>query len=197
MPARFDLAVANKVMALVEQLPDVHIAFNVSGATPSPIAASFGMLAGMLAKRRKLAPRLLIEITETATIGDLERPARPSPRCARWAIAWGWTISAPAPPRSIICMPSRGFREIRRQAMIKQIGQLASATMRCWRAWPSSAARWSVDTIAEWIESEAMAKAALELGFRHGQGRWLGPPLGKSPPPSPVGKRQGVRESWG
>ena len=30
------------------------------------------MLAGILAKRRKLAPRLLIEITETAAITDLE-----------------------------------------------------------------------------------------------------------------------------
>jgi EAL domain-containing protein (putative c-di-GMP-specific phosphodiesterase class I) len=54
-----------------------------------------------------------------------------------------------------------------------------------------------VDTIAEWIESESMAKAALGLGFRHGQGRWMGPPLAEIPVAQPVGKRKGVRESWG
>lgn len=67
----FDLAVANKVLGLIEQHPDAHIAFNVSGETiASP--ASFGMLAAILARRRKLAPRTLIEITETAAIVDLE-----------------------------------------------------------------------------------------------------------------------------
>ncbi|MDB5741445.1 MAG: hypothetical protein JWP16_2485, partial [Alphaproteobacteria bacterium] len=66
----FDLAVAAKVLNEIEKC-DVHVAFNVSGATiASP--ASFGMLAALLARRRKLAPRTLIEITETATIHDLE-----------------------------------------------------------------------------------------------------------------------------
>jgi EAL domain-containing protein (putative c-di-GMP-specific phosphodiesterase class I) len=55
-----------------------------------------------------------------------------------------------------------------------------------------------VETIAECIESEAMAKAALELGFRHGQGRWMGPPLAEIPiAPAAPGKRQGLKESWG
>ena len=77
-------------------------------APPSPSPASFGMLAGILAKRRKLAPR-----TPDRNHRDRRRspiwkpPARRSLRCARWAIASGWTISAPAPPRSTICMPSR------------------------------------------------------------------------------------------
>ena len=33
-----------------------------------------------------------------------------------------------------------------------------------------------VTTIAEWIENEAMAKAAQAMGFDHGQGRFLGAP---------------------
>ena len=50
----FDLAVASKVLSLIEQQGAAHVAFNVSGATiASP--ASFGMLAALLARRRKLA----------------------------------------------------------------------------------------------------------------------------------------------
>jgi hypothetical protein len=53
-------------MSFAKQRP-----FNVSGATIA-LPPSFGMLAAILAKRRKLAPRTLIEITETAAIADLE-----------------------------------------------------------------------------------------------------------------------------
>ena len=59
-----------------------------------------------------------------------------------------------------------------------------------------------VTTIAEWIETEDMAKAARELGFHHGQGKWLGAPLAAlpaapaAPSAAPV-RRKGVTESWG
>ena len=62
-------------------------------------------------------------------------------------------------------------------AMIKKIGSskrddalLAGLAKLC--------GEMGVTTIAEWIESEAMAKAARELGFHHGQGRWLGAAAG-------------------
>ena len=54
-----------------------------------------------------------------------------------------------------------------------------------------------VTTIAEWIETEAMAKAALALGFHHGQGRWLGAPVLEIAAAPVPGKRRGVKESWG
>jgi EAL domain-containing protein (putative c-di-GMP-specific phosphodiesterase class I) len=55
-----------------------------------------------------------------------------------------------------------------------------------------------VITIAEWIETEAMAKSARELGFQHGQGNWLGAPVAQLPAaPVPVARRKGVTESWG
>ena len=45
---------------------------------------------------------------------------------------------------------------------------------------------------------DAMAKAAQGLGFRHGQGRWMGPPLAEIPTtPPPVGKRKGVQHGGG
>jgi EAL domain-containing protein (putative c-di-GMP-specific phosphodiesterase class I) len=55
-----------------------------------------------------------------------------------------------------------------------------------------------ITTIAEWIENEAMAKAAREMGFEKGQGKWLGAPLTELPAqPVAVGRRKGIKESWG
>ena len=53
-------------------------------------------------------------------------------------------------------------------------------------------------TIAEWIENEDMAKCAREMGFHHGQGKWLGAPQLEFPAEAarPV-RRKGVTESWG
>jgi EAL domain-containing protein (putative c-di-GMP-specific phosphodiesterase class I) len=190
-----DLAVANKVMSLVEQLPDVHIAFNVSADTIAN-PASFGVLAGMLAKRRKLAPRLLIEITETANIGNLEIAGKAIAGLHEMGYRVGLDdFGAGAASLNYLHAFSVDFVKFDGK-LIHQIGQsqrddalLAGLAKLC--------AEMKVDTIAEWIESETMAKAALGLGFRHGQGRWMGPPLAEIPIPQPVGKRKGVRESWG
>ena len=63
----FDLAVANKILSVLEERPDAHIAFNISGATiDSP--SSFGLLAGILAKRRKLARRPGFEQSRQRTV---------------------------------------------------------------------------------------------------------------------------------
>ena len=54
-----------------EKDKSIHVAVNLSGHTiASP--QSFGLVAGFLARHRALAPRILIEITETAEITDLE-----------------------------------------------------------------------------------------------------------------------------
>ena len=54
-----------------------------------------------------------------------------------------------------------------------------------------------VTTIAECIESEAMAKAAKALGFDKGQGRHLGAPALEIHTDVALAKRRGVQESWG
>jgi EAL domain-containing protein (putative c-di-GMP-specific phosphodiesterase class I) len=55
-----------------------------------------------------------------------------------------------------------------------------------------------LDTIAEWIEDEAMAEAARQTGLHHGQGRCLGTPVLDIPHAvQPAGKRKGIKESWG
>jgi EAL domain-containing protein (putative c-di-GMP-specific phosphodiesterase class I) len=192
----FDLAVASKVLALVEQQPGVHIAFNVSGATiASP--SSFGMLAAILAKGRKLAPRLLIEVTETAAIADLENAGKAISALR----AMGYRVGLDdfgAGSASINYLHAFQVDFVKFDgAMIKKIGSskrddalLAGLAKLC--------GEMGITTIAEWIESEAMAKAAHDMGFDKGQGKWLGAPAKEFPAqPVTVGKRKGVKESWG
>ena len=190
-----DLAVANKVISLVDQLPDVHIAFNVSADTIAN-PASFGVLAGMLAKRRRLAPRLLIEITETANIGNLETAGKAIAALREMGYRVGLDdFGAGAASLNYLHAFPVDFVKFDGK-LIHQIGQsqrddalLAGLAKLC--------AEMKVDTIAEWIESEPMAKAALNLGFRHGQGRWMGPPLRGNSRPAAGRQAQGCPAKLG
>ncbi len=192
----FDLAVASKVLNLIEQQVGGHIAFNISRATiASP--ASFGMLAGILAKSRKLAPRTLIEITETAAIADLESAAKAIAALR----AMGYRVGLDdfgAGAASINYLHAFAVDFVKFDgAMIKKIGSskrddalLSGLAKLC--------GEMGVTTIAEWIENEDMAKTARDMGFHQGQGKWLGAPVLEIPAgPVSVGKRKGVTESWG
>jgi EAL domain-containing protein (putative c-di-GMP-specific phosphodiesterase class I) len=192
----FDLAVASKVLSLLDQQRDVHVAFNVSGATIAT-PASFGMLGAILAKGRKLAPRILVEVTETAAIADLESAGK-----AIGALkALGYRVGLDdfgAGSASVNYLHAFPVDFVKFDgAMIKKIGSskrddalLAGLAKLC--------GEMGVTTIAEWIESEAMAKAAREMGFHQGQGKWLGAPLKDLPMAlTPVGKRKGITASWG
>ena len=192
----FDLAVASKVLNLVEMQSGAHIAFNVSGATiASP--SSFGMLAAILAKGRKMAPRLLIEITETAAIADLENAGKAIGALREMGYRVGLDdFGAGSASLNYLHAFQVDFVKFD-GAMIKKIGSskrddalLAGLAKLC--------GEMGVTTIAEWIESEDMAKAARTLGFQHGQGRWLGAPVLELPAaPVASARRKGVTESWG
>jgi EAL domain-containing protein (putative c-di-GMP-specific phosphodiesterase class I) len=191
-----DLAVASKILSLVEQQAGAHIAFNVSGATiASP--SSFGMLAAILAKGRKLAPRLLIEVTETAAIADLDNASKAIAALR----AMGYRVGLDdfgAGSASINYLHAFQVDFVKFDgAMIKKIGSskrddalLAGLAKLC--------GEMGITTIAEWVETEAMAKAAREMGFNQGQGKWFGAPT-KDLPAQPVAgaRRKGVQESWG
>ena len=169
----FDLAVVTKVLALMESDPRTHyqVAFNVSGRTiASP--ASFSMLAGILVKNRKLAPRLLVEITETAAIQDLESAGKAvaSLRALGYRVGLDDFGAGAASVNYLHAFPVDFVKFD--GAMIKKIGSsprddalLAGLAKLC--------ADMKVTTIAEWIEDEALAKAARALGFRHGQGHYF------------------------
>jgi EAL domain-containing protein (putative c-di-GMP-specific phosphodiesterase class I) len=193
----FDLAVASKMLSVVEgdDRKEVEIAFNVSGSTiASP--ASFGMLAGILAKRRKLAPRLLIEITETAAIEDLQGAAKAVAALRAMGFRVGLDdFGAGAASLNYLHAFEIDFVKFDGE-LVKKIGAskredalLAGLTKLCGEL--------GVTTIAECIENEAMAKAAKALGFDRGQGKHLGAPSLEIHASATLGKRQGVKESWG
>jgi EAL domain-containing protein (putative c-di-GMP-specific phosphodiesterase class I) len=192
----FDLAVANKVLSLIEQHPDAHVAFNVSGETiASP--ASFGMLAAILAKRRKLAPRTLIEITETAAIVDLESAGKAIQSLREMGYRVGLDdFGAGAASVNYLHAFQVDFVKFD-GAMVQKIGVskrddalLAGLAKLC--------GEMGTTTIAEWIETKAMAEAARAMGFQHGQGKWIGAPLKEIPIQAHISaKRRGVTESWG
>jgi EAL domain-containing protein (putative c-di-GMP-specific phosphodiesterase class I) len=194
----FDLAVANKVLSLIAQHTHAHVAFNVSGETiASP--ASFGMLAAMLAKYRKLAPRTLIEITETAAIADLEAAGKAIQALREMGFRVGLDdFGAGAASMNYLHAFQVDFVKFD-GAMIQKIGAskrddalLAGLAKLC--------GEMGTTTIAEWIETREMAEAARAMGFQHGQGKWLGAPLKQIPAPAAPkapAKRRGVSESWG
>lgn len=192
----FDLAVANKVMSLLEQRPDVQIAFNISGATLAS-APSFSVLAGMLARRLKLAPRTLIEITETVGLTDLESAGKAIAVLREMGYRVGLDdFGAGAASVNYLHAFQVDFVKFD-GAMIMKMGKspredalLTGLAKLCDDL--------KVTTIAEWIEDEAMANAARALGFHHGQGKWLGAPATDIPLASvQTGKRKGIVESWG
>jgi EAL domain-containing protein (putative c-di-GMP-specific phosphodiesterase class I) len=188
----FDLAIATKVLDVIEQT-DVHVAFNVSGATiASP--ASFGMLAAILAKRRRIAPRTLIEITETLAITDLEGAGKAIAALR----AMGYRVGLDdfgAGSASINYLHAFQVDFVKFDgAMVVKMGSsprhdalMTGLVKLCCDL--------GVTTIAEWIESKDMAGRARDMGFHHGQGKWLGPPLLEIV--APGAKRQGLAASWG
>ena len=194
----FDLAVAAKVLSLManDTRAHYHIAFNVSGRTiASPV--SFGMLAALLAKNRKLAPRLLIEITETAAIEDLDSAGKAVTALRAMGFRVGLDdFGAGAASVNYLHAFSVDFVKFD-GAMIRKIGSsprddalLGGMAKLC--------AEMGITTIAEWIEGQGMADAARALGFRHGQGRHLGAPAADIPDAALApGRRKGVVESWG
>jgi len=192
----FDLAVAGKVLSLIEQQPHAHVAFNISGETIAD-PASFGMLAAILAKRRQLAPRTLIEITETAAIADLESAGKAIQVLREMGYRVGLDdFGAGAASVNYLHAFQVDFVKFD-GAMIQKIGAskrddalLAGLAKLC--------GEMGTITIAEWIESKEMAEAARAMGFQHGQGKWLGAPVKEIPlAPQGPGRRRGITESWG
>jgi EAL domain-containing protein (putative c-di-GMP-specific phosphodiesterase class I) len=189
-----DLAVANKVLSLIEQQTG-HLAFTISGASIAA-PASFGMLAAILAKRRKLAPRTLIGITEVDAIDDLQNAdhAIAALRTMGYRVGLEDFGTGAASVSFLQALPV-DFVSFD-GALIQKIGSakrddglLSGLAKLC--------GEMGVITIVAGIESEAMAKSVRAMGFHQGSGKWLGAPLKEIPAaPVAVGKRQGVKESW-
>lgn len=195
----FDLAVALKVISALEsdKTHAAHVAFNVSGHTiQSP--ASFAMLAAFLARNRKLAPRLLVEITETAEITDMDGAGK-----AMQALrAMGYRVGlddfgSGAATLNYLHAFHVDFVKFD-GSLVRKLGASARDDMLL-TAMLKLCRELGFSTIAECLETEADIAKAREAGFDHGQGYALGQP---GPIPAGAGmdkraiKRKGVSESW-
>ncbi len=195
----FDLAVAVKVLSVAESKTSQgqQIAFNVSGRTICS-AAHFGLLAGLLTRKRALSGRLLIEITETAEITDMDSAAK----AVAALRALGYRVGLDdfgAGAASINYLHALPVDFVKFDgALIRKIGQskrddvlLTGLVKLCGEL--------GIQTIAEFLETAEQVAAAKAMGFNLGQGHRFGAAAPELPAPAPkiAGKRKGIQESWG
>jgi EAL domain-containing protein (putative c-di-GMP-specific phosphodiesterase class I) len=199
----FDLAVAIKVIAYVAgpQSGKTCVAFNVSGHTLASSAA-FGMLAGLLARNRNLAPRLLVEITETAEISDIPAANKAIQAMREMGFQVGLDdFGAGAASLQYLHGFTLDFVKVD-GALVKKLGASKREDVLL-HGIVNLCRELGIRTIAECIEDEALLKRARDIGFDLGQGHHLGRPAAlPAPPPADKtvamrAKRQGERVSWG
>ena len=192
-----DLAVALKALEAVEAEKEksVAIAFNVSGHTiASP--ASFGLLAGYLTRKRALAPRVLIEITETAEIADLAA----ANKAVATLRAMGYRVGLDdfgAGAASLHYLHALNVDFVKFDgSLVKKMGT-SQRDDTLLRGLLKLCAELGLQTVAECIETAEQAERARELGFDYAQGFYVGKPVEKIVPALPnVGKRKGAQEEW-
>jgi len=198
----FDLAVAVKVLSFLSapECGTARIAFNISGSTlASPPA--FGLLAGFLARNRPFAPRILIEITETAEITDIAA----ADKAIQTMRGMGFRVGLDdfgAGAASLQYLHGLAVDFVKLDGtLVRKLGTSAREDTLM-RGIVKLCADLGVETIAECIENEDLLARAREVGFDLGQGHQFGhpgaTPIYKAPDPVAVrAKRQGMRESWG
>lgn len=207
----FDLAVAIKVISHVgrRESGSASVAFNVSGRTLSSPAA-FGMLAAFLARKRSLAPRILIEVTETAEIADVANADRAIQSVREMGFRVGLDdFGAGAASLQYLHGFTVDFVKMD-GALVKKLGASRRDDTLV-RGIVKLCAELGLTTIAECIEDDTLMQRARDIGFELGQGVHCGKP-DKALLPGPVStdaaassqsqattraKRKGVRESWG
>jgi len=195
----FDLAVAIKVLGVAEAraAQGQSIAFNISGKTICA-PANFGLLAGLLARKRSLAGKLLIEITESAAIANLDDAAK----AVAALRALGYRVGIDdfgAGAASLTYLHAMPVDFVKFDgALIAKLGKskrddvlLAGLVKLCREL--------GVVTVAERIETDEQAAAARTMGFDLGQGFQFGKAVAELPAPQVaiVAKRKGVQQSWG
>jgi len=201
MAASFDLAVALKVIAAVEAEKDksVHVALNLSGHTiASP--ESFALIAGFLGRHRALAPRLLIEITETAEIADLESANKAVATLREMGYRVGLDdFGAGAASLNYLHGLTVDFVKFD-GSLVKKLGT-SDRDDTLLRGMLKLCNELGMHTIAECIETREQMDMARDIGFDYGQGYFLGKPQKDLRVPVATGalfaKRKGTQERWG
>lgn len=193
----FDVAVTAKVLAELQANREAHLALNLSGITFCT-PGTFGLIAGLLAAKRNLAPRLKIELTESAEIADL-KTANQALQALR---AMGFEVGLDdfgAGAASFRYLHAFEVDFVKFDcALIRDLGKskredrLISGLVKLCR-------ELGVTTVAEGVEDASRLEQVRALGFDRGQGWHLGKPAAK-PATIPMQqniRRKGEKISWG
>lgn len=198
----FDAAAAIKVISAIERdgASGSCVALNLSGHTLST-PSNFALVAGFLAKKRALAKRVLIEVTETAEISDLEA-ADKALQCLR---DLGYRVGLDdfgAGATSFQYLHAFGVDFVKIDGtLVKEIGKSAREDALL-KSILKLCGELNIDTIAEFVTDKATFERVRDMGFDMGQGMYFGAPMSELPPPPATttnlsARRKGVRESWG
>jgi EAL domain-containing protein (putative c-di-GMP-specific phosphodiesterase class I) len=196
----FDLAVALKGFGILESDPAItaSIAINISGRSIAN-PASFGLLAGVLSKKRALAKRVLIEITESAEMPDLSAAAKAIQMLREMGYRVGIDdFGSGAASLHYLHAFAVDFVKVD-GGLIGRLGQSPREDALL-KSVLSSCRELGIETIAEWIDSPEKLQRCRDMGFQFGQGRFFGGSLSELPKaaaePARRAKRVGVQETW-
>jgi EAL domain-containing protein (putative c-di-GMP-specific phosphodiesterase class I) len=173
----FDVAVTAKVLSEAEANPDTRISLNLSGGTLTS-AHTFGLVAGLLACKRILTPRIQIELTDTVEITDLAA-AQQAIHALR---SMGFTVGlddfgAGASSFQYLHAFEVDFVKfdsplIRKLGATRRDDMLLSGIVKLCK-------ELGMTTVAEGIEDAELLTRARAIGFDLGQGHHLGKPTEK------------------
>lgn len=196
----FDLAVAEKALAQLRRpgFSLTRAAVNVSGASLATDSFVQGLLR-MTAADPELRNRLMIELTETAAVADLESADRRL-RALREAgvriCLDDYGVGAASLsylrrlPIDIVKLDGGFVRDIERDAKVRTLAVHLVELCR----------ELNISTVAEMVETEAEATTVRTLGVDFGQGWLFGrpadTPLTPAVPPVPA-RRKGEVVGWG
>jgi EAL domain-containing protein (putative c-di-GMP-specific phosphodiesterase class I) len=196
----FDLAVAEKALQQLRRpgFGLTRIAVNVSGASLGADGYVDGLLR-LTAASPDIRNRILVEVTETAAVADIEAAARRLTGLRRAGIKVcldDFGVGAASLdylhrlPADTVKIDGRFVREIatdqRARNLVARVVELCTDL--------------KMSTIAEMIETESQAGAIRVLGVGYGQGWLFGRPASEptvAAPKAVTGRRQGAVAGWG
>jgi EAL domain-containing protein (putative c-di-GMP-specific phosphodiesterase class I) len=156
------------------------------------------MLAGLLAKKRALAKRVLIEMTESAEVPDIVAADKAIQSLRQMGYRVGIDdFGAGAASLQYLHGLTVDFVKVD-GGVIQRLGKspredalLKSVLATC--------AELNIETVAEWIDSAEKLQRCKDIGFRYGQGRHFGNSLSELPRQATTlksAKREGTKVSW-
>jgi EAL domain-containing protein (putative c-di-GMP-specific phosphodiesterase class I) len=170
----FDLAVLLKVFHMIDAEPSssAAIAVNISGRSIAN-ANNFAMLAGLLMKKRALAHRVLIEVTESSGLSDVAA----ADRAIQAMRSMGYRVGIDDFGSGAASLEYlRGFAVDFLKvdgALVRRLGQSAREDALL-KGVLKTCDDIGIDTVAEWVDTPDKLQRCREIGFLMGQGRYFG-----------------------